>query len=53
MEWLSYSKDSSLRNIRSMTEFEFCWLSENLVENYSVDLDSSKCKKSVTLIKVF
>ena len=45
MIWLLYSNNSGLRNIRSITEFEFYWLSEYIVEICLVGLNNSKQKK--------
>ena len=51
MEFLLYSDESGLRNIKSMTKFEFFWLSEYLVGTWLVDLDSSRFIESATSIK--
>ena len=51
MEFLLYSDESGLRNIKSMTKFESYWLSEYLVGTWLVDLDSSRFIESATSIK--
>ena len=51
MEFLLYSDESGLRNIKSMTKFEFFWLSEYLVGTWLVDLDSSRFIESTISIK--
>ena len=51
MEFLLYSDESGLRNIKSMTKFESYWLSEYLVGTWLVDLDSSRFIESTTSIK--
>ena len=53
IEWLLYSDDSGLKNIRSMTEFESCWSSEYLVGTWLVGQDNSKYKEFATSIRVF
>jgi len=52
IEWLSSSIDPSLRNMRLMTEFESCWLSEYLVRMQLVGSDSSRRKESAMSIRV-
>ena len=52
IEWLSYSSDSGLRNIRSITELKSYWLSEYLVGKYLVGLDNSKWRESTNLKRI-
>ena len=46
MWWILNSVESEQRKTKSRTEFESWWLSEYLVEKYSVDLESSRWKES-------